>query len=186
MTLDPETLLGIKSEVLKAAVSASLLGVLWRRQFKFAEAVSSLAAGLGSAVYVAPLVLSHTGITHPDIRGGVIFIVGLFGTHVFAALTTAAPDIIHASSKGIRRVNASLGAGAGAEAARRARRWAAMPCSAPATRSPSVERYPCMVNFRSALASASLSRAAEWGSISRRRVRKSFWGGGTRPAGGHP
>ena len=94
MSLDPETLLGIKSEVLKAAVSASLLGVLWRRQWKFAEAVSALAAGLGSAVYVAPLVLAHTGITHPDIRGGVIFIIGLLGTHVFAALTTAAPDVI--------------------------------------------------------------------------------------------
>ncbi|KAF0102248.1 MAG: hypothetical protein FD144_2683 [Rhodospirillaceae bacterium] len=94
MQLDPETLLGIKSEVLKAAVSASLLGVLWRRQFKFAEAVSALAAGLGSAVYVAPLVLAHTGITHPDIRGGVIFIIGLLGTHVFAALTTAAPDVL--------------------------------------------------------------------------------------------
>lgn len=94
MSLDPETLLGIKSEVLKAAVSASLLGVLWRRQFKFAEAVSALAAGLGSAVYVAPLVLAHTGISHPDVRGGVIFIIGLLGTHVFAALTTAAPDVI--------------------------------------------------------------------------------------------
>ena len=94
MQLDPETLLGIKSEVLKAAVSASLLGVLWRRQFKFAEAISALAAGLGSAVYVAPLVLAHTGITHPDDRGGVIFIIGLLGTHVFAALTTAAPDVI--------------------------------------------------------------------------------------------
>jgi hypothetical protein len=94
MSLDPETLLGIKSEVLKAAVSASLLGVLWRRQFKFAEAVSALAAGLGSAVYVAPLVLAHTGITHPDIRGGVIFIIGLLGTHVFAALTTSAPAVL--------------------------------------------------------------------------------------------
>ena len=94
MSLDPETLLGIKSEVLKAAVSASLLGVLWRHQFKFAEAVSALAAGLGSAVYVAPLVLAHSGITHPDIRGGVIFIIGLLGTHVFAVLTTAAPDVI--------------------------------------------------------------------------------------------
>jgi hypothetical protein len=94
MSLDPETLLGIKSEVLKAAVSASLLGVLWRRQWKFAEAVSALAAGLGSAVYVAPLVLAHTGVSHPDIRGGVIFIIGLLGTHVFAGLTTAAPDVI--------------------------------------------------------------------------------------------
>ncbi len=93
MSLDPETLLGIKSEVLKAAVSASLLGVLWRRQWKFAEAVSALAAGLGSAVYVAPLVLAHSNITHPDIRGGVIFIIGLLGTHVFAALTTSAPDV---------------------------------------------------------------------------------------------
>lgn len=94
MSLDPETLLGIKAEVLKAAVAASLLGVLWRRQFKFAEAASALAAGLGSAVYVAPLVLAHTGVTHPDIRGGVIFIIGLLGTHVFAALTTSAPDVL--------------------------------------------------------------------------------------------
>lgn len=94
MSLDPETLLGIKAEVLKAAVAASLLGVLWRRQFKFAEAASALAAGLGSAVYVAPLVLAHTGVTHPDIRGGVIFIIGLLGTHVFAALTTSAPDVM--------------------------------------------------------------------------------------------
>lgn len=94
MSLDPETLLGIKSEVLKAAVAASLLGVLWRRQFRFAEAASALSAGLGSAVYVAPLVLAHTGITHPDIRGGVIFIIGLLGTHVFAVLTTSAPDVL--------------------------------------------------------------------------------------------
>jgi len=94
MSLDPETLLGIKSEVLKAAVSASLLGVLWRRQFKFAEAVSALAAGVGSAAYIAPLVLAHTGIKDPDVRNGVIFIIGLLGTHVFAALTTAAPDVI--------------------------------------------------------------------------------------------
>jgi len=94
MSLDPETMLGIKSEVLKAAVSASLLGVLWRRQFKFAEAVSALAAGLGSAVYIAPMVLAHTGIAHEDVRGGVIFIIGLLGTHVFAALTTAAPDVL--------------------------------------------------------------------------------------------
>jgi len=34
MSLDLETLLGFKSEVLKAAVSASLLGVLWSRQFQ--------------------------------------------------------------------------------------------------------------------------------------------------------
>lgn len=94
MLPDPETMLGIKSEVLKAAVSASLLGVLWRRQFKFAEATSALAAGLGSAIYIAPMVLAHVKIADPDIRGGVIFIIGLLGTHVFAALTTAAPDVI--------------------------------------------------------------------------------------------
>jgi hypothetical protein len=94
MSLDPETLLGIKSEVLKAAVAASLLGVLWRRQFRFAEAASSLAAGLGSAVYIAPMVLAHVGVAHEDIRGGVIFIIGLLGTHVFAALTTSAPDVM--------------------------------------------------------------------------------------------
>lgn len=94
MSLDPETLLGIKSEVLKVAVSGALLGVLWRRQFKFAEAVSTLAAGIGSAAYIAPLVLAHSSITNPDIRGGMIFIIGLLGTNVFAALTTAAPDVL--------------------------------------------------------------------------------------------
>lgn len=94
MSLDPETLLGIKSEVLKVAVSGALLGVLWRRQFRFVEALSTLAAGVGSAAYIAPLVLAHTGIRDPDIRGGLIFIIGLLGTNVFAALTTAAPDVI--------------------------------------------------------------------------------------------
>jgi hypothetical protein len=94
MSLDPETLLGIKSEVLRSAVSASLLGVMWCRQSKFAEAASSLAAGLGGVICVAPLVLAHTGITHPDIPDGVIFIIGLLGTHVIGALTTAAPDVI--------------------------------------------------------------------------------------------
>ncbi len=94
MSLDPESLLGIKSEVLKAAVSASLLGVLWRRQFKLAEALSSIAAGLGSAIYLAPMALAHSGITHEDVRAGIIFGVGLVGTHVFAALTTYAPDLL--------------------------------------------------------------------------------------------
>ena len=94
MSLDPETLLGIKSEVLKVAVSGAVLGVLWRRQFKFLEALSTLAAGVGSAAYIAPLVLAHTSITDPDVRGGVIFIIGLLGTNVFAALTATAPDVL--------------------------------------------------------------------------------------------
>lgn len=94
MSLDPESLLGIKSEVLKAAVSASLLGVLWRRQFKLAEALSSIAAGLGSAIWIAPAALAHSGIVHEDVRAGVIFGVGLIGTHVFAALTTYAPELL--------------------------------------------------------------------------------------------
>ncbi len=94
MSLDPESLLGIKSEVLKAAVSASLLGVLWRRQFKLAEALSSIAAGMGSAVYIAPAALAHSGIANEDVRAGIIFGVGLIGTHVFAALTTYAPELL--------------------------------------------------------------------------------------------
>ena len=94
MSLDPESLLGIKAEVLKAAVSASLLGVLWRRQFKLAEALSSIAAGMGSAVYIAPAALAHSGIGNEDVRAGIIFGVGLIGTHVFAALSTYAPEIL--------------------------------------------------------------------------------------------
>lgn len=94
MLLDPESLLGIKSEVLKAAVGASLLGVLWRRQFRFAEAASAIAAGLGSAIWIAPMVLAHSGITHEDVRGGIIFVVGLVGTHVFAAVTSYAPAVL--------------------------------------------------------------------------------------------
>lgn len=94
MSLDPETLIGIKAEVLKAAIAASLLGVLWRRQFRFAEAASAIAAGLGSAVYIAPALLAHSGIQHEDVRAGAIFVVGLVGTHVFAGITTYAPDVI--------------------------------------------------------------------------------------------
>jgi hypothetical protein len=94
MSLDPGTLLGIKSEVLKAAVSASLLGVLWRRQFALAEALSSVAAGLGSAIWIAPAVLAHTGITNVDVRSGIIFVIGLVGTHVFASVTTYTPELI--------------------------------------------------------------------------------------------
>lgn len=80
--------------MLKAAVSASLLGVLWRRQFRLAEALSSIAAGMGSAIFIAPAVLAHSGIAHEDVRAGIIFGVGLIGTHVFAALTTYAPEIL--------------------------------------------------------------------------------------------
>lgn len=94
MSLDPETLPGNKSEVLKAAVSASPLGVLWRRQFKFAEATSSLAAGLGSAIYIALAIFAHSGIAHEDVRGGIIFITGPVGTHVFPGITTYAPEVI--------------------------------------------------------------------------------------------
>ncbi|MDP2377798.1 hypothetical protein [Reyranella sp.] len=94
MSLDPESLLGIKSEVLKAAVSASLLGVLWRRQFKLAEALSSIAAGMGSAIWIAPAALAHSGIEHEDVRAGIIFGVGLVGTHIFAAVTTYAPELL--------------------------------------------------------------------------------------------
>ena len=94
MSLDPESLLGIKSAVLKAAVAGTMLGVLWRREFKLAEALSSIAAGLGSAMWIAPAALAHSGITHEDVRAGVIFAVGLVGTHIFAAVTTYAPAVI--------------------------------------------------------------------------------------------
>jgi hypothetical protein len=94
MSLDPETLLGIKSEILKVAVSGAVLGVLWRRQFKFLEALSTFAAGIGSAAYIAPAVLAHTSIANPDVRYGVIFVIGLLGTNVFAAVTATAPDVM--------------------------------------------------------------------------------------------
>jgi hypothetical protein len=69
MSLDPESLLGIKSAVLKAAVAGTMLGVLWRREFKLAEALSSIATGLGSATRIAPAALAHSGITHEDVSG---------------------------------------------------------------------------------------------------------------------
>ena len=56
--------------------------------------MSAIAAGFGSAVYIAPMALAHTKITDQDIRGGIIFVIGLLGTHVFATLTTYGPDII--------------------------------------------------------------------------------------------
>ncbi len=94
MLPDPESLLGIKSDVLKVAVAASLLGVVWSRQFRFAEAMSAIAAGFGSAGWIAPMLLAHSGIADPEVKGGIIFIVGLVGTHVFAGVTTHAPAVV--------------------------------------------------------------------------------------------
>ncbi len=94
MLPDPESLLGVKSEVLKIAVAASLLGAVWKRQFKFAEAMSSIAAGFGSAAWIAPALLAHSGIANQEVKGGIVFIVGLAGTHVFAGVTTHAPAVI--------------------------------------------------------------------------------------------
>ena len=45
-------------------------------------------------MWIAPAALAHAGITHEDVRGGVIFAVGLVGTHIFAAVTTYAPALI--------------------------------------------------------------------------------------------
>lgn len=50
MSLDPESLLGIKLAVLRAAVAGTMLSVLWRREFTLAKLPSSAAAGLGSAM----------------------------------------------------------------------------------------------------------------------------------------
>lgn len=94
MNLDPESLLGIKSAVLKAAVAGTMLGVLWRREFRLAEALSSVAAGLGSAMWIAPAVLAHMPSLHDDVRAGIIFGFGLAGIHVFAAVTNHAPNLL--------------------------------------------------------------------------------------------
>lgn len=95
MNLDPESLLGIKSAVLKAAVAGTMLGVLWRREFRLAEALSSVAAGLGSAMWIAPAVLARWPYTlHEDERAGIIFAFGLAGIHIFAAVSTYAPALL--------------------------------------------------------------------------------------------
>lgn len=94
MSLDPESLLGIKSAVLKAAVAGTMLGVLWRKEFTLAEALSSAAAGLGSAMWIAPALLAHVPSLHEDIRAGVIFCFGMAGIHVFALVSNHGPSLL--------------------------------------------------------------------------------------------
>lgn len=94
MELDPESLIGAKSAVLKVAVAGAMLGILYRREFSFAQAVSSFSAGVGSAAYIAPGVLAHSGIQHEDIRGAIIFATGVLGGQVFKALMHYAPGLL--------------------------------------------------------------------------------------------
>jgi hypothetical protein len=96
MSLDPESLLGIKSAVLKAAVAGTMLGVLWRREFTLAEALSSAAAGFGSAMWIAPALLVHapSWLQHEDTRAGIIFSFGMAGIHVFALVSNHGPALL--------------------------------------------------------------------------------------------
>lgn len=96
MSLDPESLIGIKSAVLKAAVAGTMLGVLWRREFTLKEALSSAAAGLGSAMWLAPALLVHapTWLQHDETRAGFIFCFGMAGIHIFAMVSTHGPALL--------------------------------------------------------------------------------------------
>ena len=97
--LDPESILGIKSGVLKAAAAGTLLGILWRRQFRLWEALSAAAAGMCSAIYVAPAVIAWAGIVHDDIKNLAVFGSGLLGMYIIDAAVKFGPQLIRKTLK---------------------------------------------------------------------------------------
>lgn len=94
MELTPEAILGVSSGVLKVAITGTLLGILYRREFSFAQALSSFAAGFGSAAYLAPAALAHSNVAHVDIRAAIIFAAGVIGVQVFKLLERGAPGAL--------------------------------------------------------------------------------------------
>lgn len=94
MSLDPEALLGVKSAVLKVALAGAITGIILRRQYKWGEALAGFTAGFCSAAFIAPGLCTWAGIVHEEIRGGIIFSVGVLGIALLEALIRVAPDLI--------------------------------------------------------------------------------------------
>lgn len=92
--LDPESLIGVSSAVLKVAIAGALLGVIWRREQSFGQVLSSFASGFGSAAYLAPALLAHLAVQNTDIRGGVIFTAGVLGNLIFMGIAKYAPVVL--------------------------------------------------------------------------------------------
>lgn len=97
--LDQDAILGIKSAVLKAGAAGTLLGILWRRQYRLVEALSAAAAGMCSSIYVAPAVIAWAAIVHDDIKSLVIFGSGLLGMYIIDAAVKYGPQMIRSRLK---------------------------------------------------------------------------------------
>lgn len=94
MSLDPETVLGIKAAVLKAGAAGTLVGIIWRRQYRLGEAFAAAVAGLGSSVYVGPAVVGWSGVTHEDVHNGIVFACGLLGMYIVDAASLYGPRLV--------------------------------------------------------------------------------------------
>ena len=101
MSLDPESLLGVPTAVVKAAVAGTVVGIVWRRQFAFREALIAGCSGLGAAIYGGRAINGALGFTHPDVTAGVIFVCGVCGMALVELVTTHFPQILGARLKAL-------------------------------------------------------------------------------------
>lgn len=96
MSLDPETVLGIKAAVLKAGAAGTLVGIIWRRQYRLAEAFSAAVAGMGSAMYIGPAAGAWFDVAKEDIHSGIVFSCGLLGMYIVDAASLYGPRLVRA------------------------------------------------------------------------------------------
>lgn len=109
MSLDPETMLGIKLATAKTAAAGTLFGVLFRRQFSLGEMLSAVAAGFGSGYYLAPAINSVLRLfwnlgTDDTIETGIVFIFGMLGLYIFSSLSTSAPALLRGAARWVLRL----------------------------------------------------------------------------------
>lgn len=63
MDLPPdETVLGVRRAFLIPGAAGILMGIIWRRQFNVAEALTAAAAGACCVLWVAPAIVEWTGV----------------------------------------------------------------------------------------------------------------------------
>lgn len=94
MALDPETLLGIKAGVLKAGAIGTVVGIVWRRQYRLAEGLSAAAAGFGCSIYIGPAGIGWFAIANEDVQHGIVFGCGLLGMYMVDAASTYFPRLL--------------------------------------------------------------------------------------------
>ena len=102
MSLDPESLLGVKIASIKTVAAGLLSGILFRREFTLREVLASATAGFGAGLFLAPAFNALLKRWLGDFEGfsaldtAVLFVCGVGGIYIYGGLTTYAPAIIRA------------------------------------------------------------------------------------------